>query len=339
MRKLAAFTVLAAAVLASTAALAQEPDELPPPAAEPPAAEPPAPPAVTVSIPSCRLAEHAGFEEADARTAAMLVCASIAHAGPSPNARYRVSLGKLGSILILAVAQEGAVIGSTVDSREMRLQGIEEVDVAAPRIAASIVHGVPLVETERVDNLVGGDTRIPKSRPGTVHFALGIVGMAPPLDQGLSPAPGLMLDLHYETPNQRIELGGSFRGGGGSASSQSPSIGFAIFSVGGRYYTSDSDFSPYVGGGLSWGYLNLSLPGQNLSGDNSGLGAYVDAGVEILRTHHTHLAIGARLDVPFFALNTNPDAATYNSASGSYATATPTSYFYAPLSLELRLTF
>jgi len=335
MNKLAVFTVLAAAVLTSAAALAQEPEELPPPAAEPP------PPAVTVSIPPCRLAEHAGFEEADARTAAMLVCASIAHAGASPNARYRVSLGKLGTIIILSVAEEGTTIGSTVDSREMRLQGIEEVDVAAPRIAASIVHGVPLVETEKVDNLVGGDTRMPKSRPGTVHFALGLVGMAPPLDQGLSPAPGLMLDIHYETPNQRFELGGAFRGGGGSASNQSPSIGFAIFSVGGRYYTADTDFSPYVGGGLSWGYLNLSVPGQNISGDNSGLGAYVDAGVEILRTHHTHLALGARLDVPFFALNTNPSESTYNATTGTYATPTPTqsTYFYAPLSLELRLTF
>jgi hypothetical protein len=292
-----------------------------------------------VTIPPCRLAEHAGFEEADARTAALLVCASIAHAGASPGARYRVSLGKLGSIIILSVAEEGTTIGSTVDSREMRLQGIEEVDVAAPRIAAAIVHGIPLVETERVDNLVGGDTRVPKARPGTVHFALGLVGMAPPLDQGMSPAPGLMLDLHYETPNQRFELGGSFRGGAGQASNESPSVGFAIFSVGGRYYTSDTDFSPYVGGGLSWGYLNLTLPGQNnLSGSNSGLGAYADAGVEILRTHHTHLSVGARLDVPFFALNTN-GSEVYNPSTGGYATPTQSTYFYAPLSLEVRLTF
>jgi hypothetical protein len=330
MNKLAA-AVVTPALLVPTLAQAQEPDDLPPPAAE-------APP-VTVTIPPCRLAEHAGFEEADARTAALLVCASIAHAGASPGARYRVSLGKLGSIIILSVAEEGTTIGSTVDSREMRLQGIEEVDVAAPRIAAAIVHGIPLVETERVDNLVGGDTRVPKARPGTVHFALGLVGMAPPLDQGMSPAPGLMLDLHYETPNQRFELGGSFRGGAGQASNESPSVGFAIFSVGGRYYTSDTDFSPYVGGGLSWGYLNLTLPGQNnLSGSNSGLGAYADAGVEILRTHHTHLSVGARLDVPFFALNTG-GGETYNPSTGGYATPTQSTYFYAPLSLEVRLTF
>jgi hypothetical protein len=333
MNKLAAVAVLATAVFAPTIALAQDLDELPPPAAEAP------PPSVTVSLPPCRLGEHAGFEEPDARTASLLVCAALAHAGASPGARYRVSLGRLGSIIILSVAEEGTTIGSTVDSREMGLQGIEEVDVAAPRIAASIVHGVPLVETEKVDNLVGGDTRMPKSRPGIVHFALGLAGMAPPLDQGLSPAPGIMLDIHYETPSQRFELGGAFRGGGGSASSQSPSIGFAIFSVGGRYYTNDTDMSPYVGGGLSWGYLNLSLPGEGFHGDNSGLGAYVDAGVEILRTHHTHLALGARLDVPFFALNSSSGTETYNQATGTYTPTTQSAYFYAPLSLELRLTF
>jgi hypothetical protein len=339
MKKRAVLAVLAAAAVAPSVARAQEPGEPPPLPPEPPSA---AAPAVTVTIPACRLSEHAGFEEADARTAALLVCSAIAHAGASSGARYRVSLGKLGTLVILSVAEEGGTVGSTVDSREMRLQGIEEVEVAAPRIAASIVHGVPIVETEKVDNLVGGDTRTPKSRPGTVHFALALVGMAPPVDQGLSPAPGLALDLHYETPNQRLELGGSFRGGGGQASSQSPSVGFAMFSIGGRYYTSDADFSPYFGGGLSWGFFSLSLPGESgISANNSGLGAYVDAGVEILRTHHTHLAMGVRLDMPFFALNNQDTLESTGNANGvaSYTVPAPATYYYAPVSLEMRLTF
>ena len=138
----------------------------------------------------------------------------------------------------------------------MRLQSIEEVDVAAPRLADAIVHGVPLVETEKVDNLVGAETRQPKSKPGKVHFALGLIGMAPPLGDGLGASPGLILDTHYETGNQRLELGGSFRFGVGSGGDQTPNSSSVIFSLGGRYFTSDTDFSPYVGGGLSW-----ELPG------------------------------------------------------------------------------
>jgi hypothetical protein len=335
MNKIAA-AVLASSLLVPAVAHAQDPE------AEAPAAQA-QPTPVTITIPACRLAEHDGFEEADARTAGQLVCLAIGRAGASPTERYRVSLGKLGNLTILSVVREGATIGSTVDSREMRLQGIEEVEIAAPRIAESIVHGSPIADTQKVDNLVGGETRVPKSAPGKVHFALGLVGLMPPLDQGAAPAPGVDLDLHYETASGRLELGGSFRAGGGAASNTAPSMAFAIFSLGGRYYLNDTDFSPYVGGGLSWGYLNLKIDQQSESGDNSGLGAYVDAGFEIMRTHHTHLALGARLDLPFYALNMNQ---SYNYSGCAYNACTPTStapasptYYYAPLSLEARITF
>lgn len=331
----ASFALAAASLLASAAASAQGPDpDLPAPSA--PEA---APAEAAVPLPQCRLSEHSGFDDADARTASLLVCANIARAGASPSEHFRVSLGKLGSVVILSVAAEGSVVGSTIDSREMRLAGIEEVEQAAPRIAQSIVHGTPVAETEKVDNLVGGETRQPQSKGGKTHFAMGLAGLFPPLDQGAAPAPGLVLDIHYETGNGRLELGGAFRGGGGSANDQAPSMGFVMFSVGGRYFTSDADVSPYVGGGLSWGYLNLKVPAQNVQADNSGLGAYADAGVQILRTHKTHLSFGARLDMPFFALNSQTSSSTYDPVSGNYTTPTKSSFYYAPLSLELRLTF
>jgi hypothetical protein len=206
-----------------------------------------------------------------------------------------------------------------------------------------MVHGTPLPETEKVDNLVGEETRQPKSKPGKTHFALGLVGITPPLDRGLTPSPGIDLDVHYETGNQKLELGGSMRFGGADGSTTDVLSGFFVFSLGTRYYTADTDFSPYVGGGMTWSYLNLSLPSAGFSGDAQGLGAYLDAGVEVLRTHHAHLAIGARLDLPFFAIR---DKNTYNyftSCNGGNCPpatpAAPNSVYYAPLSLETRLTF
>jgi hypothetical protein len=343
---LASVAVLASFLLAPGAAFAQEPEERPaPPVAPLPPPVEAAPPGVTVVMPPCRLAEHAGYEEPDARTAAQLVCSAIARAGASPAEHYRVSLGKLGSAVILSVAQEGGTVGSTVDSREMRLTSIEEVEVAAPRIADAIVHGVPLVETEKVDNLVGPETRQPKSKAGKVHFALGLLGMAPPLNVGVSPSPGMILDTHYETGNQRLELTGSFRFAAGSGDNTSPQANAVLFSIGTRYFTSDTDFSPYVGGGLSWGYYDLKLPAsdsaQYVEAQSSGLGAYVDAGFEILRTHHAHLAIGARLDLPFFALHNTDYSSGYVDSAGNYVSGTTSSsnYYYLPVSLEMRLTF
>ncbi|HEY8038895.1 MAG TPA: hypothetical protein VIF15_03845 [Polyangiaceae bacterium] len=339
MNKSVPVAVLAAALLAPllapAAALAQEPDA---PVAAPPAPVVAQPSGVTVTIPPCRLAEHAGIDEADAATAGQLVCAEIMHAGALQGSRYRVSLGKLGSVVILSVAREGDTLGSTVESREVRLQGVEEVAVAAPRIADSIVHGTPMRETEKVDNLVGEETRQPKSKPGKVHFGIGLLGMTPPLDRGLGPAPGGILDLHYETGSGTFEIGGSLRFGAGQTSQDSPQMGFFLFSIGGRYFTSDTDFSPYVGGGLSWGYLQLKVPDEGFDGDNSGLGAFVDAGLEIMRTHRTHLSLGARLDLPFFALN-NHGVGIYNATTGTTTAAGANNLYYAPLSLEMRLTF
>jgi hypothetical protein len=337
MKKFAALAV-ASAMLVPTVAVAQEPPEA---ALAPTPAPAPSAPAAAPS-PSCRLGDHEGFEEADARTTAQLVCAEIGRAGAQPGTHYRVALGKLGSVTILSVAREGDTPGSTADSREMRLQNIEEVVVAAPRIAESIVKGTPLAETEKVDNLVGQETRQPKSKPGKTHFALGLVGLLPPLDQGFTPAPGINFDVHYETGTQQFELGGSIRFGGGSGGHQTAvSNGFFIFSVGGRWYTSDTDFSPYLGGGLTWSFMSVWAPDINVNANNNGLGAFADAGFEVLRTHHAHLAFGARLDLPFYSLNNEQfySYATGGTTNPPTPTSAPSTFYYAPLSLEVRLTF
>jgi hypothetical protein len=334
MKRIAAFAAASCALLAAGSALSEEP-----PAQAP--AGTAAPSAITITVPTCRLAEHAGIEEADASTAAQLVCAELARADHSSGARYRVSLGKLGSVVILSVAREGDSLGSTADAREMRLQAIEEVSVAAPRIADSIVRGTTLRDTETVDNLVGEETRNPKAKPGKVHVAIGILGVLPPLSQGVGPAPGANLELHYET--SAYEIGGGMRFGGGAASSGSPSMGFFGLWIGGRYFTSNTDFSPFVGGGLSWSLLKLRLPDGRFDGDNSGLGAFAEGGVEIMRTHHAHLAFGLRFDLPFFELNNRANSQNiggYMTPNVTPAGSTgPSVWYYAPLSLEARLTF
>lgn len=337
MKTIARLAAAAVALLTPAAALAQVDAAAAEVAPAPALAPTPLPAPVTITMPACRLAEHAGVDEASAQTAAQIVCDAIQHAGASPTEHYRVSLGRLGSMVVLRVSQEGSSIGSTLDSRSLRLQGIEEVPVAAPRIADSIVHGTSLHDTETVDNLVGEEARQPKSKGGKTHFAMGLVGILPPLDRGLTPAPGLDLDVHYETSDQKLELGGSMRFGGASDNNDTSTVmnGFFVFSMGGRLYTSAADFSPYVGGGLTWSYLNLSVPGL-FKGDGSGLGAYADAGVEVLRTHHAHLSVGMRLDVPFFAMH---GVAALAGPSTCLGCGVQSTLYEAPLSLEMRLTF
>lgn len=332
---------VAALVLTAVApsiARAQEPEEPETKAAEAPST----PPADTRA--ACSLGEHDGIDDASAGTAKQIVCDAIQHAGPSPSEHFRVSLGTLGHIVVLTVAEEGSTPGSTADSRQLRLQQIEEIPVAAPRIAESLVHGTPMEETQKVDNLIGEETRVPRSRGGRVHFALGLAGVAPPVDKGLTPSPGIILDLHYETAGGRVELGTDMRFGGGSNENETIAAvnGFFEFSMGARYYTTDTDFSPYIGGGFAWSYFNLTVPDGAFSNDHSGLGAYVGTGFEVLRTHSAHLAVGARLDLPFYAFQSpqyaEPGLCSYGS-SCTGGSGTGASFYYAPVSLEMRLTF
>jgi hypothetical protein len=328
--------------LAPSMAHAQEPDD-PDATADGPAAPPPAAPAPVDARPACTLGEHQGIDDASASTATQIVCEAIQHAGASPDEHFRVSIGVLGHIVVLTVSKEGATRGSGVDSRQLRLQNVEEIPVAAPRIAEALVHGLPVEETQKVDNLVGEETRVPRSKGGHTRFAMGLMGITPPVDKGLTPSPGVILDLHYETPNGRFELGGDVRFGGGSNDDNSIAAvnGFFEFSMGGRYYTSDTDFSPYLGGGFAWSYFNLTIPAGAFSNDHSGLGAYVGTGFEVLRTHSTHLSLGARLDLPFYAFQ-GPQYLQTGCVYGQSCAAgggAVTSFYYAPVSLEMRLTF
>jgi hypothetical protein len=344
---------LVAVVLTAVApslAHAQEPEEVEtktdtPSEPAPAATTSAAPTAAVDARPACRLGEHYGIDEASASTATQIVCDAIQHAGPSSGEHFRVSIGTLGRVVVLTVAKEGTTRGSAEDSRQLRLQNIEEIPVAAPRLADALVHGTPIEETQKVDNLVGEETRVPRSKGGHVKFAMGLMGITPPVDKGLTPSPGIILDLHYETANGRLELGGDMRFGGGSNNDNTIAAvdGFFEFSMGGRYYTNDTDFSPYIGGGFAWSYFHLTLPDGAFTNDHSGLGAYVGTGFEVMRTHSAHLAVGARLDLPFYAFQGSPYEVSAYCAPSSPCTGgnagSATSFYYAPVSLEMRLTF
>jgi hypothetical protein len=356
--RLFALPVSALVLLASGEALASGWFD-PPTSAPPPAATPPGPPAAADegqaedgSSP-CRLGDHAGIPLADATTAAELVCAEIARLGPPVDSRYRVSLGRLGSIVVLSATREEG--GKVKDFRQMRLSGIEDVSAAAPRMARSLVAvDAPAVEAPKpspTPEVVRPQPDVavveehaptaPKGKPGSLHFAAGLIGLFAPLDQGASVTPGLDLDLHHETGDGRWELGGALRFGASGGGTNSTSIGFFNLATGAKFFTSEGgDVSPYLGGGLTWSYWNLS--DAAFHGDGNGLGAYLDAGFQLMRTHHAHIAIGARLDLPFFSLNDNAVPENFSCLNNVINCGLPTypsRYYYAPLSLELRVTF
>jgi hypothetical protein len=240
------------------------------------------------------LGEHDGVPEPDARTSARLVCDEIARESAGAwTGTYRVSMSRLGTNIILSVRADG-VNGGTVRLRTLRLGRIEEAALAAPRLAEAIVRDIPIEETEKVGNLTGGETARIQKKPGEFKLGIGVGGVL--LSTADTTASALLLvRAHYETP--RFAVGGEMR-----VSTNAPMPYFGL-GVGGRYFTSDADVSPFFGGGLA-------LVALDSYDSKSGLAAYGELGLQMLRTHRARFTLDLRVDAPTFATgsSTNPNA-------------------------------
>ena len=243
---------------------------------------------------ACVLGEHAGISEPEARTAASIVCGELAMHGPEAGRTYRVLLGRLGKVLVLSLSEE-LEDGTVTDHRQVNLEGIEEVPIAAPRLVTALVEDKALQETETVENLVGQDTRPIKKREGESFFAIGVVGLIADTE-GPNTSVGADMAFGYEAPT--VGIGYDLR-----FAAISEGVGVGMFATGPfvRYFFVKKDISPYMGGGL--GPMLLQVESDGLRADRWGLAFWAEAGVELMRTHKSQLAAGGRLDVPTFTVS------------------------------------
>ena len=292
---------------------------MPPP--PPPALVPP-PPSDRSGGAACIAGLSEGIPRGDVHTGAALVCQALRDAGADvaadpidPEAAvgrssaYRIEMRPLGAIVILQVGFESP-IGTPVQSRSLQLNNIEEVPVAAPRIADSLVHGKPLGQTAKVDTLVGQETRVYAKKYGETLFAFGVLGVA--LPDHTWGGYGVFGRLYYEAARYAVSvdlrLGTSGRSDGDA--------GLVGVSVGGRYFLNEEDISPFLGGGagilwLSQRHEHSGTTSSSSTYDSSdygtqlhgsGLAAYGEAGVEFLRMHRSRLDAFLRADAPFFRM-------------------------------------
>src|SRR5690606_21210973 len=120
------------------------------------------------------------------------------HTAPGQaSAAYRIDLQRLDRVIILRVTYK-APIGTPRDSRSLTLNGLDEVLVAADRVAQALVHGKPIEETATVDTLVGMETRKAQKKSGEAFWGVGLFGMAVPAFDVYS-AGGMELPVWYET--------------------------------------------------------------------------------------------------------------------------------------------
>lgn len=262
-----------------------------------------------------------GIEESDAFTTAALICEALrqrgAHVNPEPvvdvpagaTSAYHVSIRSLGELRLLEVSFESP-IGTRLDTRTVQLQHIEEVPVAAPRIAESLVSGKPLATTAKTSTLVGEETRAYAKKPGELLVGIGVLGFAIP-GTDVAAGYGVFGQLMYETESYGV--GVELRGGGSNEGDAS----LVGVGVGGRYFLFDGDITPYIGGGL--GVLWISYQDASDAPDDyyypehvgSGLAANVDLGVEFLRLHSARFDVHLRMDVPIFEASIDDQDKSY----------------------------
>ncbi len=255
----------------------------------------------------CLIGDHGDLPEADAHTAAFLVCRELRNQGvqvgepvydvAASAIAYRVTLHVLGQNILVRLSQE-APDGTVVIERELLLAGIEEMVSAAPRLVDALVNETSLATTVDMENLVEEEARELRKIPGEFMWRLGMIGTS----VSNNPEFGAEWGWTYETPSYAV--GTEFRGAGGSNDNDERFTFFA-WSIGGQYFFNKKNISPYVGGGIarSWGsrdYYEDEYFVYTETDSESGMGVYVVGGVEALRLSRARLKLELRIDQPFY---------------------------------------
>ena len=273
------------------------------------AVEPPPAPA------ACLVGEHSGFPEADARTAALLVCGELNKQGiavgepvfraPDSGGIYRLGLHRLGQKILVRLSHEYPA-GSVVVERQIQLGNIEEMISAAPRLVDALVNRKSLAATVDMESVVEQEARRHRKIPGESFWDIGLLGtFALITDADMIGKPGYSLGWFHETPSYAV--GTAFWGAGGE-DDEGDSFHFFSWGIGGRYFFNKQNFSPYTGVGFShvWsGYEQGGrIRGTGGTSNGNGLGGYVVGGIEAMRLTSVRLKLELRVDRPFFQLET-----------------------------------
>ncbi len=240
---------------------------------------------------SCATGPHSGTFDGEAETATEMVCAELRHAGA--RGPHVVTVSKLGAATFLSVT-DGAG-----DSRRLQIAGLEEVPVAAPRLATAVTRKTSIAATQQVDNIVDEEQRVLKTQRGDMLAGAGLGAMH---IAGAAMLPAINLRAAYETTS--FAAVADLRYGFGSESNDSSAL---TLGIGGRYFLGKRDIAPFVGGGMSYSSQSFDTRSDGnygrWYGSNGGAGAYGELGVEALRTHKSRLALDLRADVPFYVVS------------------------------------
>ena len=227
------------------------------------------------------IGEHSGFPQADARTAALLVCGELSKEGiavgepvfrgPDSASIYRLGLHRLGQKILVRLSHENP-IGTVLIERQIQLGSIEEMVSAAPRLVDALVHRKSLASTVDMESVVEQEARMHRKIPGESFWDIGLLGtFALITDADMIAKPGYSLGWYHETPSYAV---GTELWGAGGEDNEGDS--FHFFSLGNRRVATSSTsrtFRPMwaVGSPISGPVMNKQYRG-GIRGGTGGRG-------------------------------------------------------------------
>ncbi len=182
------------------------------------------------------IGDHAGIDEVDAQSAAMLIAAEFRKLGIAVNDPvfkstssgniYRVTFRRLGEKILVHLSQENPP-GTVILEKQLWIANIEEIIQAAPRLVDALVNNKPIDSTVDMESVTEHEAAKLNKMTGESLWNIGIFGtFIPSIDAAAEP--GWEFGWTYETP--KYAVGTEFRGSGND------DFMFASWSIGGRYF-------------------------------------------------------------------------------------------------------
>ena len=197
----------------------------------------------------------------------------------------KTELVRLGQAYVLSVTRYQG--GKAVYASRQKAASIEQLDDAADRAVRAALISKPTKKDNRVGEIQRSQEDEMRRRIFSRSFSYFSFGPAGFNNMGISPQLSYDLGLgHFweVTPNAAITLMGT-----GTASGDLKTY-FVLGQLGLRYYFTDEDFSPYVGGGLGFGG---SASGSSSATTIGGFGGSIGLGVLFFRTSSTQFDVYA----------------------------------------------
>jgi TolB-like protein len=209
------------------------------------------------------------------------------------------SLSQLGNRILVEVNVVNVATGEVVHNDRLSSESAEDLETVIRRLAVGIITGKKASATATVETVTAAEDKTPRRR-ATFSSAGLRAGYMWPTDNswaGVTKMWAVDFVYGYETAKWQLEVV-PFLGFRGGSTNNNSAFDWAIFDFNFHYFLTQTDISPYLGGGLGFHsvYAHEAAQGSYGAKEDRGTGFALNAGGGIMffRTYNFRLTADLR---------------------------------------------